>query len=230
MPEIAEAARPGQFIEISTKGATLLNKPISIAAVSDNKQMFTLVYKVVGPGTEALSKLEPKEKVKVIGPCGNGFSNVEGKAYAVGGGIGIPPMYFLASEKKASGDFDVILGAGTSDDLVLKTDFENELNIKPVLATDDGSEGLEGTVCLPLEEKLKAKPAPVYACGPLPMLAAVSVLCKKYNVPSFVCLEAYMGCGIGVCMGCVVPTVRGMERVCREGPVFLGEDVLWEKI
>ena len=230
MPEIAETARPGQFIEISTNGATLLNKPISIAAISKQNKTFSLVYKVVGEGTKALSKLIENDKVKVIGPCGNGFQKVERFVYGVGGGIGIPPIFFLAAENNFSTKFDIILGAGTSDDLVLETDFKNNLEITPIITTDDGSAGLKGNICLPLEEKLKIKPAPVYACGPMPMLAAISNLCKKYNVPSFVCMEAYMGCGIGVCMGCVIPTVRGFERVCKEGPVFLGKDVIWNEL
>ena len=183
MPEIAEAARPGQFVEIATNGATLLNKPISIAAVSKQNKTFSLVYKVIGKGTKALSKLIKNDKVKVIGPCGNGFQKVESFAYGVGGGIGIPPIFFLAAENNLSTkNWEIILGAGTSDDLALATNFKNDLEISPIITTDDGSFGLKGNVCLPLEEKLKIKPAPVYACGPMPMLAAISNLCKKYNV------------------------------------------------
>ncbi len=231
MPEIAEVARPGQFVEISTNNATLLNKPISIAAVSKQNKTFSLIYKVVGKGTKALSKLIKNDKVKVIGPCGNGFQKVESFAYGVGGGIGIPPIFFLAAENNISTkNWEIILGAGTFKDLVLTTDFKTDLEISPIITTDDGSTGLKGNVCLPLEEKLKIKPAPVYACGPMPMLAAISNLCKNYNVTSHVCMEAYMGCGIGVCMGCVIPTVRGFERVCKEGPVFLGKDVSWDKL
>ncbi len=230
MPEIADSARSGQFVEISTNDATLLNKPISIAAISKQTKTFSLVYKVVGKGTKALSKLIKNDKVKVVGPCGNGFQKPESFAYGVGGGIGIPPIFFLATENNISINFDIILGAGTSDDLVLETDFKTDLEISPIITSDDGSTGLKGNVCLPLEKKLKIKPATVYACGPLPMLAAISNLCKKYNVTSHVCMEAYMGCGIGICMGCVVPTIRGFERVCKEGPVFLGEDILWNEL
>ncbi len=228
-PQIAAAAEPGQFIELSTAGATLLNKPFSIARVTDDRSAFSIVYKVVGPGTRAIASFAEDRIVNLLGPCGKGFPRHEERAYLVGGGIGVPPLFFLAS-RRGNTRMTIMLGAGTRDDIVLMSDFENSLGVTPVIATDDGSAGHEGTVVELLEDALLRRPAPVYACGPMPMLAAVARLCGKCNVPSYVCLEAYMGCGMGVCMGCAVPTVRGMERVCREGPVFSGADILWDAV
>lgn len=228
-PEVARAARPGQFVELSTRGATLLNKPISIAAVDGAAGTITLVYKVVGPGTRAFSAYTPGVEAPLLGPCGNGFAPVRGQAYAVGGGIGIPPMLFLVAANRSNAEFEVVLGARTAEDVVLLSEFR-VFGCAPSVTTDDGSSGRRGFVTDVLAEKLRAAPAPVYACGPVPMLARVAALARAHDVPCFVCLEAYMGCGMGVCMGCVVPTVRGMERVCREGPVFAAADVKWDEL
>jgi len=227
--EVAREARPGQFVELSTRGATLLNKPLSIAAADKAAGTVTVVYKVVGPGTRAFSGYRAGEEVELLGPCGKGIAEVAGRAYAVGGGIGIPPLLFLAVANAGRAAFEVLLGARTAEDVVLAKEFA-AAGCTPKIATDDGSLGRRGFVTELLEEKLREAPAPVYACGPVAMLARVAGLAREYSVPCFVCLEAYMGCGIGVCMGCVVPTVRGMERVCREGPVFAAGDVKWEEL
>jgi len=229
-PEIAAAARPGQFVELSTGGATLLNKPISIAQADAAAGTITLVYKVVGPGTRAFSAYRAGGEVMLLGPCGNGFAPVAGRAYAVGGGIGIPPMLFLVARHAGEAAFDVLLGARTQEDLVLVQEFTEVNGRAPALITDDGSSGRRGYVTELLDEMLRKAAAPVYACGPVPMLTRVAALARAHKVPCFVCLEAYMGCGIGVCMGCVVPTVRGMERVCREGPVFDAADIAWDAL
>lgn len=228
-PEIARSARPGQFVELSTRGATLLNKPISIAAADPAAGTITLVYKVVGPGTRAFSSYQPGLEVPLLGPCGNGFSSVHGDAYVVGGGIGIPPLWFLVSMNAPHARFQAVLGARTAEDLVLAEEF-TQSGCEVTLTTDDGSRGRRGFVTDVLEELLRTAPAPVYACGPVPMLARVAAVTHAARVPCTVCLEAYMGCGIGVCMGCVVPTIRGMERVCREGPVFPAADIRWHEL
>jgi len=227
-PEIAAQAIPGQFIELSTGGATLLNKPLSIATVTPAAGLLTVVYKAVGPGTRAFVQYPIGHEVRVLGPCGNGFALPSAPCYAVGGGIGIPPLFFLA--ERAAQPVAVILGARSADGLVLVDDFTRHTQVTLTLTTDDGSCGLKGFVTDALTPLLRAERRPVYACGPVPMLAAVARVCAEYATPLWVCLEAYMGCGIGVCMGCVVPTVRGMERVCHEGPVFLGTDILWEQM
>jgi len=237
--EIAADARPGHFIELSTGGATLLNKPISIAGVSDNQQemsmtvqqehIISLVIKNIGAGTAAISKFVPGDEIKIIGVCGNAFPKPEKEAILVGGGIGIPPLYFMAAYYQDT-HFTVIIGAGIKNDLVLENELGKLENVELILITDDGSKGSKGTVIPELERVLNKQKSTVYTCGPKPMLAAIAKVCAKVDTPVYASLEAYMGCGIGVCMGCVVPTVRGMERVCKEGPVFLAEDILWEEL
>jgi len=223
---IAGNVLPGQFVEISTNGATLLNKPISVADVDCNRQIMSIVIKKIGKGTNAISKFVPGDVVKIIGPCGNAFPNPGKEAIIVGGGIGIPPLYFFAKFYPKT-KFIAILGAGSKADIVLENNFNSLDNTQIIVTTDDGSKGEKGTVIPSLEKLLSEKKITVYSCGPKPMLAAVAKTCAMKNVNAFVSLEAYMGCGIGVCMGCVVNTVRGPERVCKEGPVFLAKDILW---
>ena len=227
--EIAADALPGQFIEISTGGATLLNKPISISDVDCNQQEMSVVIKNIGIGTKAISEFKPGDEIKVIGACGNAFPKPGKEVILVGGGVGIPPLYFTAKYYPES-HFTVILGAGTEADLVLENELKTLENVKLILTTDDGSKGSKGTVIPELKKILAETKNTIYSCGPKPMLAAVAKIGAENKVSVFVSLEAYMGCGIGVCMGCVVPTVRGMERVCKEGPVFSAEDILWEKL
>ena len=228
-PEIAKQSLPGQFVEVSTAGSTLLNKPISIASISNDKKSFSIVYKVVGVGTKAISNFTQNQKIKIIGPCGNGFPKPGKQAILVGGGVGIPPLFFLAQSFPDT-EFHAVLGAGTKNDLVLKHEFTKLKNINVKIATDDGSDGRKGTVIPLLKETLHKENMTVFACGPSAMLSAVAKTCKTVNSCAYVSLEAYMGCGIGVCMGCVIPTIRGLERVCREGPVFGANEIIWEKM
>ncbi|MCK5853322.1 dihydroorotate dehydrogenase electron transfer subunit [bacterium] len=235
--EIAADAIPGQFIEIPTGGATLLNKPISISDVLVEEMSMTvhqehiisLVIKNIGAGTKAISEFMPGDKIKIIGPCGNGFPIPEMEAILVGGGVGIPPLYFMA-KYYSNTHFTVIIGAGTINDIVLEDELKALENVDVILTTDDGSKGSKGTVIPELKKILDKKKSIIYTCGPKPMLAAIAKIGAEIDTPVYASLEAYMGCGIGVCMGCVVPTVRGMERVCKEGPVFLAENILWEEI
>lgn len=222
----AQTAVPGQFVEISTRGVTLLNKPISIASTAPDDALFTLIYKVIGPGTRALSAMKPGDAVRIIGPCGTGFPVPESPVYAVGGGCGIPPISFLA--QIYGNRIMPLLAARTAESLVQEEVCAAWTGHAPMVTTDDGSKGLRGQVAPHLAECLATTPAPVYACGPLPMLRAVAACARAAGVSCFVSLEAYMGCGFGVCMGCVVPTVRGYERVCKEGPVFPAEDIVWD--
>jgi len=227
--KIAENAKPGQFLEISTAGATLLNKPISISDVDCNRQNLSIVIKVVGAGTRAISNFKYGDEIKIIGPCGNAFPKPEKEAIIVGGGVGIPPLFFLTKSYPET-FFTVILGAGAAADIVLEENFRNLKNTKVFVTTDDGSKGEKGTVIPTLKKILQKKKSKIYSCGPKPMLAAVAKTASENNVDAFVSLEAYMGCGIGVCVGCVVPTVRGPERVCKEGAVFSARDILWDEV
>ncbi|NLF38528.1 dihydroorotate dehydrogenase electron transfer subunit [bacterium] len=227
-PDIARIARPGQFVEVSTKGATLLNKPFSIAGVNRPAGTISIAYKVIGRGTTAIAQYRRGAAVRLLGPCGNGFERPEGRVYLAGGGIGIPPLHFCAAEWAGAAEMTAIFGARSSEDLVLVEETARALGRPVVTATDDGSEGRKGSVCDALAAELDAVPGAVIACGPSAMLRAVALMCAERAVPAWLCLEAYMACGAGICMGCVVPTVRGMERVCREGPVFDARDIRWD--
>ncbi|MBR5900933.1 dihydroorotate dehydrogenase electron transfer subunit [bacterium] len=229
-PGLAAGSSPGQFAELETKGATLLRKPISLAFCDPMKGEATFVFKIVGKGTKALSELAPGQTLDVIGPLGGGFQIKDKPALLIGGGVGTPPMWFLASRIRDKASVKIVLGARDQKDLILAEEFE-KLGIEPIFATDNGSRGVRGTVIdailkagLPLEEM------EMYACGPFPMLRALASLSEERSLSLQVSLEAYMGCGMGVCVGCTVPTKEGMQRVCKEGPVFDSKEIVWSKI
>lgn len=230
-PEMAGAARPGQFAELSTAGATLLRKPISIAQADPERGELTFVYRIIGKGTAALAELAPGDSLDLIAPLGNGFGRPAGPAVLVGGGVGVPPLWFMASRLAGEGlPATVVTGARTGRDLLLQEELRT-LPVRFLCATDDGSAGRAGTVLTVLEELAdELSGATVYACGPWPMLKALAAFCAGRGLALEVCLEAYMGCGLGVCVGCTIPTVNGMQRVCKEGPVFNATEVLWDKI
>ena len=230
-PKLAALAHPGQFAELSTDGATLLRKPISIAMADGEKGPLTFVFRMIGSGTEHLGNLKPTSTLDIIGPLGNGFDLNCRKALLIGGGVGTPPLLYLASQLKKKGkEVGVVLGARDKADLLLLDEFA-KLGIEPICATDNGSCGVKGTVVTALEEKapLDAE-TKFFACGPWPMLKALAVFSESISLELEVLLEAYMGCGMGICVGCTVPTTEGMKRVCKEGPAFNAKEILWNKI
>jgi len=228
-------SEPGQFYMLRGDwGADpLLGRPLSILGenVADGTARFLL--KVVGRGTRRLFELEPGQRVFGLGPLGRPFpreAGGKGGLVLVGGGVGVPPMVYLAGKLKEEGRaFTFLQGARTEQDLVLLEDLE-AMEVEPVLTTEDGSRGRRGLVTEPLKDLLERGADAVYACGPEGMLRAVADSCRG-KVACHLSLEARMGCGYGVCLGCVVPVQRDghrvYERVCKEGPVFDGEAVLW---
>ena len=229
--KLATLSRPGQFAELSTDGATLLRKPISIAMADREKGTLTFVFRMIGKGTEYLGALEPGSMLDIIGPLGNGFNLNCRKALLVGGGVGTPPLLYLASQLRKEGkEVAVVLGARDKADLLLLDEFA-KLGIEPLCATDNGSCGVKGTVVTALTEKAALDSGTkLYACGPWPMLKALASFAEEKGVKLEVLLEAYMGCGMGICVGCTVPTTEGMKRVCKEGPAFNAKEILWNKI
>ena len=227
-------SEPGQFYMLRGDwGADpLLGRPLSILGENAANGTIRFLLKVVGRGTRRLFELEPGQKVFGLGPLGRPFPREAGgsdRLVLVGGGVGVPPMVYLAWKLKEEGRaFTFLQGARTEQDLVLLKDLE-AMEVEPVLTTEDGSRGLRGLITGPLGELLGDATA-VYACGPEGMLRAVADLCRG-RVACHLSLEARMGCGYGVCLGCVVPVSRNgrrvYERVCKEGPVFDGEAVLW---
>ena len=241
-PEICQNAQPGQFvhIKVTAGSAFLLRRPFSIHNPEDEK--LEILYQVVGKGTDLLSKKEKSEKLDLLGPLGQGFELKEnfGKVILVAGGIGVAPLYFLAKRllnhnSKISGQtppkITLFLGAQTRKQILCAQDFKN-LGATVKIATEDGSWGYKGLVSDFLAETLLrySKPDLVFACGPVPMLKKIAQLSRKYRLPSQVSLEQRMGCGIGACLGCVVRAREGYLRVCKDGPVFTVNQILWGRL
>ena len=210
--------KPGQFYMLKGWEASdpFLPRPISIADLENGKISF--LYEVRGKGTHIISKLKKGDSLSILGPLGNGFDLESGQKIAlISGGIGIAPMLYLA--KNLNAPVDLYSGFRT------KGYFIEE--IKPYvdniyISTEDGSEGHKGFIIDLFDPN---KYDLVVACGPTPMMEAVMRSCRGI-VPVYVSMENRMACGIGACLGCTVETIRGMERVCKEGPVFKGEEVV----
>ncbi len=235
-PEIGRAARPGQFVMVKVAEGTtpLLRRPLGIHnANADGLELF---FKVAGLGTEILARKKTGDLIDLIGPLGKGFTvpaDARGRtAYLVGGGRGIAPLYFLARELVRAGLRPLVLYGGRSlADIPLRERFEAS-GIPVLCSTDDGSFGYAGLVTeLAAAELEKEKPAMIYACGPDPMMKALSAVAAKHGVAAEFSLESIMGCGIGACWGCVhrikSESGDGWVKICEEGPVFPGERILW---
>ncbi len=242
-PDISEEARPGQFVQIAVPEGReiLLRRPFSVHRASKRggwAGTLEVVFDVVGPGTAWLSSLSRHDVVDVIGPLGRPFAYPPQptRCLLVGGGYGAAPLYFLAEELRARGmEVHLILGA-RSHDRVFKPVEGRRLAHSLVVTTDDGSMGHRGIVTDVMPSVMgRTKAQVVYACGPNPMLRAVSELCGSRGVPCQVAVEELMACGLGVCWTCVVPVFgsqgRGWwnVRACTEGPVFNGARIWWDR-
>ena len=220
-PEMPEL-HAGQFVDIMIDGK-YLRRPISVCHAAEGR--LTLMYKVVGEGTAVMSGMEPGTKLDIMAPLGNGFnvSACEESALLVGGGLGTAPMYFLANELLAQGKkVNVVLGFNRAPELVLIEDFRG-LGIEPMVATMDGSVGTKGFVTDAIAQN-KPEYDIFYTCGPLPMMKA---LCAFTGIHGQCSLEERMGCGAGFCYGCACHTKSGGKRVCKDGPVFDKEEIIW---
>ena len=229
-PEVAEVTKEGQFVHILPKGYTL-RRPISICGIDKSKGTLRIVFEVRGDGTKELSETHTGELIDMIAPCGNGFnlsSDIK-KVVLIGGGIGTPPMLPLA--ERFGADATVITGFRNASAVILQDDFKST-GAKTILCTDDGSTGIHGLVTNPLEEVLKLEKVDlICACGPTPMLKAISKLANDFNVECQVSLEERMGCGIGACLVCACKVNKDGEEqmlhVCKNGPVFSSKEVVW---
>lgn len=230
-------SRPGNFYMLSVESGLdpLLKRPFSVHR--STKDGFQILYRVVGKGTTILSGKKPGEALDVIGPLGNTFpSKNKRKKILVAGGLGIAPIFGLAESILTSPSPEkplLFYGARTGKEVLCKKELK-EIGIKPVLTTDDGTAGEKGNIVQLLDGrigsgKLNADEYTIYACGPEPMLKALSNLADKYGITGYAALEQNMACGIGTCLGCVVHTVNGLKRVCKEGPVFPLNEILWDK-
>ena len=232
--DIAAHAKPGQFVSVYSNDASkLLPRPISLCGIDREKGTLRLVYRVTGEGTgtEEFSKLKEGDTIRVLGPLGNGFTVEKGKkAFLIGGGIGVPPMLGLAKSMKEAGDTEFVSVMGYRDAQMFLLD-EFKAQGKAYTATEDGSVGTKGNVLDAIREN-KLKADIIYACGPAPMLRALKVYAAEQGLICYVSMEERMACGIGACLACVCNSTEKDEhsnvknkRVCKEGPVFLAEEV-----
>ena len=210
----------GQFVNIRLDGM-FLRRPISVCDYDDTT--LTIVYKVVGKGTEAMSKMAPGTRLDILTGLGNGYDlSLSGdKPVLLGGGVGVPPMYNLAKKLLAQGKtVTVILGFNTRDEIFYEEEFK-ALGANTLVCTADGSYGTKGFATTPLETLDYTY---FYTCGPEPMLKAVY---KATNTSGQMSFEERMGCGFGACMGCSCKTLTGYKRICKDGPVMKKEEILW---
>jgi dihydroorotate dehydrogenase electron transfer subunit len=219
------------MLSVDSRLDPLLKRPFSLHRFIEGDLKF--LYRVVGKATTILKAKKTGDVMELIGPLGNGFPlNQAGKVkpMLVAGGMGIAPLVALA-EKFTKSQPVFFYGARRTEE-VLCLDELNSIGIAPVISTDDGSSGQKGVVTDLVEEFLSDHPAAsadysLYACGPKPMLMALSGIARKYKITAHLALEESMACGVGACLGCVIKTVDGYKRVCKEGPVFSSEDIIW---
>ena len=247
-PDIAAAARPGQFVMIKTSGGMdpLLRRPFSIFELlrdgSGGPSGISIFNKRIGAGTTLLSRVEAGARLPLLGPLGRPFEPVDppAEAWMVAGGVGLAPFVTLATALAARKTRTTLFyGARRADELYCVELFD-ALGVTIVLATEDGSRGVRGRITVPLEATLRARspghPVKLYVCGPTPMMRACAQLAAVHRRACDVSLEQVMGCGLGGCYSCVV-LARGADggtphhtRTCIEGPVFDARRVVWEAV
>lgn len=238
-PEIAGQAMPGQFVSLYCQDSDrLLPRPISLCEIDREDGILRLVYRVVGTGTAEFSHLETGDKIRILGPLGNGFplrtedcqeDNKERRSIVVGGGIGIPPLLQLS--KELENEVTVVVGYRNKDTFLL--DEFQEVADRVYVATEDGSLGTKGNVVDAIREN-DIRGDILYCCGPLPMLRGLKDWGLENETPVWVSMEERMACGIGACLACVCGSAKEdshtkvhNKRVCKDGPVFLSTEIQW---
>ena len=217
--DISDITAPGQFVNIKLDGF-YLRRPISVCDSEDGR--LTIIFKVVGAGTEAMAEADEGEEFLTLTGLGNGYdTSLSGdKPLLIGGGAGVPPMFMLAKKLIAEGKHPTaILGFGSSDEVFYKEEFES-IGVPVTVTTVDGTEGVKGFVTDAMNEGYTY----FYTCGPEPMLKAIYEKSLTSGQFSF---EERMGCGFGACMGCSCKTKYGNKRICRDGPVLVKEEIIW---
>ncbi len=218
--DCSDITRPGQFVNLKLDGF-FLRRPISVCDCQDD--LLTIIYKVVGHGTEAMADMQAGEKIDILTGLGNGYdlSKTTDNPVLIGGGAGVPPMYLLAKELiKAGKKPSVVLGFNKKSEVFYEEEFK-ALGIETIVATADGSYGVKGFVT----DAMKSLDyGYFFTCGPEPMLRAIY---DNTTVSGQMSFEARMGCGFGACMGCTCETLYGNKRICKDGPVLVKEEVKW---
>ena len=218
--ESLEVQRPGGFVNIRLEGL-FLRRPISVYDSAPGS--LTILYKVVGKGTEQMAGMKAGETLDVLTGLGNGYDLAKAgdEPLLLGGGVGVPPLYLLAKQLTAAGKkVRAVLGFNTAEEVFGEEAFK-ALGCEVTVTTADGSYGMKGFVTDALPESYSY----FYTCGPEPMLRAVY---RAANTSGQFSFEERMGCGFGACMGCSCKTITGYKRICREGPVLEKEEILWE--
>jgi dihydroorotate dehydrogenase electron transfer subunit len=237
-PLISQRAKPGNFvhIKVSPTQYPLLRRAFSVHSVDKKRKTFEILFKVVGKGTEILSKSSPGDTLDLLGPIGNNFSlpKKEKTVMLVAGGMGIAPLWFLFANLVKKIDKEKLiffLGAKTNDELLYYEKLK-QVGADLMVTTDDGSFGIKGLVTeVFLKEIQRRKNEPrkleVYSCGPSEMLKKMSEISKRYGFSCQISLEGHMACGVGACWGCAVKLEDGgYKRVCIDGPVFDAKEVV----
>jgi dihydroorotate dehydrogenase electron transfer subunit len=236
-PAIAPRVQPGQFahVRIPPLKDALLRRPFSIYQVAGDT--FSLLYKIVGKGTDVLARMKAGEELNAIGPLGHGFTVPPPGGETpllVAGGYGMAALHLLAERSPQKGI--VFVGGRRRVDILCEAEFR-ALGWDVRVATEDGSYGEKGLVTQPLlaelrNSKLETRNSKLFACGPTPMLKAVGQIAGAFNLPAELSLDEHMCCGVGVCLTCVIPIKSGAgweyQRTCTEGPVFDARDIAWE--
>lgn len=226
--DMLNTIKPGQFVHIKVGEGTehMLRRPISICDISNTNETMTLIFKVFGKGTDQLAKLTEGHAIDLLIPCGNGYpmDDIEAEhVLLIGGGIGVPPLYYLGKQLVKKGiKVTSILGFQSAADVFYEDDFQTLGDV--FVATNDGTYGTHGFVTDVIDEQSLSGDY-YFSCGPTPMLQAVET--KLKDTTGYLSLEERMGCGIGACYACVVKTTDGesTKKVCQDGPVFKANEV-----
>jgi dihydroorotate dehydrogenase electron transfer subunit len=235
-PTLSSQAQAGQFVQVkvSSDYDPLLRRPLSFHRIDKERKFIELLYRVVGRGTEMLSQARVGDNLDLLGPLGKGFSIDPSKQVAIvlGGGYGTAPLLALAEALKHKIKAVYLLLGAQKKDLVLCEKEFRDLGVELLISTDDGSYGHKGTVIDLIPEVIPSKLSPflaqVFACGPHPMLEQVAEICAELKVSCQVSLEEKMACGFGVCLGCALKTKSGYKMVCKDGPVFDAQEIIWK--
>jgi dihydroorotate dehydrogenase electron transfer subunit len=227
-PPIATQAQPGQFVMVCCGEDTLLRRPLSVHQTDGEK--IALLFSVVGKGTHWLSQCHAGDNIDLLGPLGNGYSIHPGphNLLLVAGGIGIAPLHFLAQEALSKGySVKLLLGASTAIQLYPQRLLPSGVEL--IIATEDGTTGKKGMITDLLPD-FTGWADQIFACGPTSMYQSMATLNFPKTKPVQISLEVRMGCGLGVCYGCTIKTKDGLRQVCKDGPIFDLDDILWNEI
>lgn len=239
--ELIDDIKAGQFLQLKAKDddSLLFKRPFGISNVNKEKSSIGIFYRVIGKNTKAMSKLKVEDIVSLIAPLGNGFDvSEEGLCLVVGGGMGVAPLYQLAKDLKNNNrEVHSFLGFKNKAEVVYEDNLAS-FSDSVTVSTDDGSYGVQGFVTSAVKNFIDQRnyngKIIIYSCGPKPMLKSLYNAVKDIkNIVCYVSLEENMACGIGACIGCVIKTKKGSDdfkyqRVCKEGPVFNAEQIIWE--